>query len=72
MDISHPEIASLSTTEKLHLVEALWDDIAQSPESVPIHAWQVEELDRRRDKFIAAPESGRPWSEVVQRIRNGQ
>ncbi len=41
-------IFDLSPAEKLQLVEDLWDDIAGTPEAVPVHEWQKLELARRK------------------------
>jgi putative addiction module component (TIGR02574 family) len=37
-------VFDLSPTEKLQLVEDLWDDLASTPEVVPVHEWQKSEL----------------------------
>ena len=29
----------LSPSEKLQLVEGLWDDLAATPDAVPVHDW---------------------------------
>ncbi|MCI5132168.1 MAG: addiction module protein, partial [Candidatus Electrothrix sp. EH2] len=42
-------IFNLSPSEKLLLVEDLWDDLAAEPSDVPIHEWQAQELNRRRE-----------------------
>jgi len=57
------------SSEKLQLVEDLWDDLAAVPESVPVHSWQKEELDRRRANLLANPASGLSWEEVKRRVR---
>ena len=41
-------VFDLTPSEKLQLVEDLWDDLAATPETVPVHDWQKEELARRR------------------------
>ena len=41
-------IFDLSPSEKLQLVEDLWDDLAATPEDVPVHDWHKEELARRK------------------------
>jgi len=35
-------------SEKLQLVEDLWDDLAAVPDDIPMHDWQKQELARRR------------------------
>ena len=37
--------------EKLQLVEDLWDDLASSPENVPVLEWYIEELERRKKTY---------------------
>jgi hypothetical protein len=36
---SGTSIFDLSPAEKLQLVEDLWDDLAATPEVVPVHDW---------------------------------
>ena len=62
-------IFDLSPSEKLQLVEDLWDDIATNPEAVPIHAWQKTELDRRKANLLANPASSLTWNEIRDRVR---
>ena len=59
----------LSPTEKLQLVEDLWDDLAAEPESVPVHEWQIKEIERRRANLLSHPGSDSPWEEVKRRVR---
>jgi Putative addiction module component len=47
MRINGSSIFDLSPAEKLQLVEDLWDDLARTPEAVPVHDWQKLELARR-------------------------
>ena len=64
-----PEFASLSKAEKLQLVEDLWDDIAATPDEVPVQDWQKDELDRRKADLAADPDSALTWDELVRRVR---
>jgi putative addiction module component (TIGR02574 family) len=63
-------VFDLSPSEKLQLVEDLWDDLAATPETVPVHDWQKEELARRRANLIQNPASGLAWEEVKRRVRS--
>jgi putative addiction module component (TIGR02574 family) len=72
-EIMNPGISSvfdLSVSEKLQLVEDLWDDIGANPEAIPVHDWQKEELDRRKANLQANPGSGLTWDEVQRRVRS--
>ncbi len=62
-------VFDLSPTEKLQLVEDLWDDLAAEPDSIPVHPWQKEELERRKAKLSSHPAAGLQWEEVKRRVR---
>jgi putative addiction module component (TIGR02574 family) len=63
-------VFDLSPPEKLQLVEDLWDDLATTPEAVPIHDWQKQELARRKANLLSNPASGLTWEEVKRRVRS--
>jgi putative addiction module component (TIGR02574 family) len=63
-------VFDLSPSEKLQLVEDLWDDLASAPETVPVHDWQKAEIARRKANLQNNPASGLTWEEVKQRIRS--
>ena len=70
MNLRSTSIFDLTPSEKLQLVEDLWDDLAATPEAVPVHDWQKEELARRKAKLMQHPASGLTWEEVKQRVRS--
>jgi putative addiction module component (TIGR02574 family) len=70
MNPTHTSVFDLSPSEKLQLVEDLWDDLAATPDAVPLHDWQKEELDRRKANLMRNPGSGLTWSEVKRRARS--
>ena len=74
MSHTGPSIFDLSPAEKLQLVEDLWDDLAGTPEAVPIHDWQKEELARRRANLLKNPSAGLSREDVRQtaRARHGR
>jgi len=63
-------VFDLSPTEKLQLVEDLWDDLATIPEAVPVHDWQKQELARRKANLVSKSASGLSWEEVKRRVRS--
>ena len=69
MNPTGPSIFDLSPSEKLQLVEDLWDDLAGTPEAVPVHDWQKQELARRKANLLQNPASGLAWEEVKRRVR---
>ena len=70
MNPTTTSIFDLSPSEKLQLVEDLWDDLAATPEAVPVHDWQREELARRKANLLKNPASGLTWEEVKRRLRS--
>jgi len=67
MDVT--TIFDLSSSEKLQLVEDLWDDLAASPSDVPLYDWQKKELEQRKLRLMKNPESGISWNELKRRVR---
>lgn len=68
MDDYHDTIRSLSFSEKLRLVERIWDDLATERSSIPLPEWAVAEALRRRDEMLADPKLGCRHEEVWRRI----
>ena len=63
-------LSDLSPAEKLQLVEDLWDELAATPESVPVHEWQKQELARRKANLLKYPASIVPWEEIKRKVRS--
>ena len=62
------DVLELSVSERLKLVEAIWDSIADAPEALELSDAQRAELDRRLEEYERNPDAGSPWSEVKARI----
>ena len=70
MNWDEASIFDLSPSEKLQLVEDLWDDLAATPDAVPVHDWQKDELARRKANLLSKPGSALSWEEVQRRVRS--
>ncbi len=70
MDQNNTSVFDLSPSEKLQLVEDLWDDLATTPEAVSVHDWQKEELAGRKANLMKNPASGLTWEQVKRRVRS--
>lgn len=68
--MSTDSLFNLTPPEKLQLVEDLWDDLASTPDDVPVHPWQIEELARRKANLMSKPASGLTWDELRARVRS--
>lgn len=69
MNRANSSIFDLSPAEKLQLVEDLWDDLASSPDDVPVHGWHKQELDRRTANLEKHPASTLSWETIKDRVR---
>ncbi|MGO9121039.1 MAG: addiction module protein [Desulfomonilaceae bacterium] len=63
-----PEIAQLSTSEKILLVEDLWDSIAGDESSLAVPQSHMDELDRRLDAYESDPDNLLSLEELQTRI----
>jgi len=63
-------VFDLTPSEKLQLVEDLWDDLASTPDAVPVHPWQTDELARRKANLLKRPTTGLSWEEVKDAVRS--
>ena len=68
MAVNLSELLQLPIEERLKLVEALWDSIAEFPEALELSAAQKQELDRRLAAYENNPDAGVPWAELKQRL----
>jgi putative addiction module component (TIGR02574 family) len=72
MNAEFAQAFELTFSEKLQLLEDLWDSIAEAPEQIPVLDWQKEELAKRKAAYLQNPDSGSSWEAAKERIRNGQ
>lgn len=70
MNTEFASIFKLGRAERLQLVEDLWDSIAQEEPNFSVPDWKRDELRRRKERFIANPESGCTWEQVQQQARS--
>ena len=61
-------VLSLSITERIQLVEDIWDSIAETPEAASLTDEQKAELDRRLESYRLNPNEGSSWDVVRERI----
>jgi len=68
MTISRDDILKLSVSERLELIETLWESISDASTEIPLTEVQRRELDRRLDRYAASPPRLSTWEEVQARI----
>jgi putative addiction module component (TIGR02574 family) len=60
--LTEDEIVDLPVSERLKLIETLWDSI--NPRDIPVPEGHQRALDEALADYRRNPEEGRPWSEV--------
>lgn len=63
------EIDKLDLSEKLILVEDVWDSIARSNSELPLPEWQKAELDKRYEEYQSKNLTLHEWKEAHKEIR---
>lgn len=67
-EVSIANILKLDVSERIQLVEDVWDSVATAPEAVLLTEKQKKELDRRLAEYHNNPSVGSPWKDVKKRI----
>lgn len=62
------DIEQISISERMQLVEAIWDSILASPERLPVTNEQKEVLAERLEKHQLKPTEGSSWQVVRDRL----
>jgi len=68
MSIDLTELRNLPVSEKLRIVEALWDDIGASDEPIVLQPWQRDEAQRRRAELKTDPSMAINRDELWRRV----
>ncbi len=70
--MTYAEILSLPPSERLQLLEAIWDSLIEVPEAIPVSDQIRDELDRRLEAYYRNPETARPWDEIKDELFRGK
>ncbi len=62
-------LLELSISERIQLVQDIWDSIAINNDEVSLTNSQKQELDRRLNLFKQNPEQISPWENVKQKFK---
>jgi len=61
-------VLDLPVPDRIRLVQAIWDSIAEVPEAVPLTEAERQLLDGRLEAYYRNPGEGAPWAEVKARL----
>jgi len=64
------DILNLSVSERILIVEAIWDSIPETEKTLGLSDETKQLLDERLATHIDNPNEGSTWEEVKTRIRN--
>lgn len=62
------EINKLELSEKLILVEDIWDSIAKANSKLPMPEWQKSELDKRANELKNSKSPLNDWKSIHSKI----
>jgi len=66
------EACRLNLSEKLILVEDIWDSIALENSELPLHDWQKKELEERYSEYKKGDLKLHKWDDVHKNLRESQ
>ena len=69
MDVQLP-LDSMTTLDKLRVLERIWDDLQRRPEEVPSPSWHGDVLENREDRIKEGSSQFLDWTEAKARIRD--
>jgi len=62
-------LAQLTRTEKLQLMEALWDDLSADAQALPAPAWHQQALDAAQDALARGEAQFIDWAQAKRTLR---
>ncbi|GEM_PF-85519 len=62
-------LSKLTRAQKLHLMEAIWEDLSKDEESLESPSWHEQVLDDREQALAAGKATIADWDDAKERIR---
>jgi putative addiction module component (TIGR02574 family) len=62
------DVLKLPAVQRLRIAAAIWDSVADQPESLPLTEQQALELDARYADFLAHPDDGISWADAKAQL----
>ncbi len=70
--ITATDSLTLSISERIQLVEDIWDTIAAEAEAIELTEDEKRIIDERLEAYHRNPDLGSPWDDVYKRILSKQ
>lgn len=61
----------LSRSEKLRIIEQLWDELSHSPEGIESPAWHADALHEAEKAYETGQVEMSDWNQAKARLRQG-
>jgi hypothetical protein len=62
------DLKEMSLSDKLRLMEALWDDLCRQEANIPVPEWQKQVLDERERQIEDGKATFQDWPTAKKRI----
>jgi putative addiction module component (TIGR02574 family) len=72
VNIEQLGINRLSVSERLELIEQIWDSLPENVDPAEVPEWHLAEIAKRRQEADAQPGVGRPWREVLDGLEKSR
>ena len=60
----------MTTSEKLRVLEQIWEDLCRTPEDIPAPSWHADVLRARESRIREGSAQFTNWNEAKDRIRD--
>ena len=65
------QLDKMTTSEKLRVLEMIWDDLQRKPDEIPSPSWHKDVLKAREGRVQDGGAHFVDWSESKRKIRDG-
>ena len=69
IDFSSDQLHALSVTEKLRLLEQIWQSLCEQPDEIPSPEWHADILRERAQRLTHGDAAPIPWSEAKAHLQ---
>jgi len=65
-----PELAQLSLSDRLDLLDEVWASIAPEAQNIPVPPWHVAEVEEELAAMAADGNPGKPLEQVIAELKH--
>ena len=64
------DLAALSVSDRLELLDRIWDSLQSDVDAIPVPEWHREEVERELAEWASDGNPGRPAEEVFRELKS--